>query len=63
MSKDKSPSDSGRPYMGPERRKRERRKKNRDRRDKLRFELEKNPRRSGIDRRKQQRDIWRDHDD
>ncbi len=42
-------------YTGPDRRK-EQRRKNKDRREMIRFELEKTPRRSGKDRR--QNDVW-----
>lgn len=45
------------PYNGPERRK-EQRRKSADRRDEIRFEPDKEPRRSGKDRRKNQQDIW-----
>ena len=62
MSKDDQSSGSDKPYIGPERRKGERRKKNRDRRDKLRFEIEKDPRRSGKERRKQKSSVWDEHD-
>lgn len=50
-------SDENKPYSGPERRKGERRKK-RDRRDMIRFELDKELRRSKKDRRKKNKDLW-----
>lgn len=62
MSKNDQTPDSDKAYVGPERRKAERRKKDRDRRDKLRFEIEKDPRRTGQDRRQPQPDIWKDYD-
>ncbi len=49
--------DENKPYSGPERRKGERRKK-KDRRDMIRFELDKKLRRSGKDRRKKNKDLW-----
>lgn len=51
-------------YTGPERRKEERRK-NTDRRDMMRFEPTKNPRRSGKDRRKTggKDDMWDGRDE
>ena len=50
-------SEGNKPYTGPERRKGERRK-NTDRRESIRFEPDKKPRRSGKDRRKNSRDLW-----
>ncbi|MEN8133167.1 MAG: hypothetical protein ABFS45_23910 [Pseudomonadota bacterium] len=55
--KDVMMSDENKPYSGPERRKGERRKK-RDRRDMIRFELDKELRRSKKDRRKKNKDLW-----
>jgi hypothetical protein len=55
--KDAMMSEENKPYTGPERRKGERRKSS-DRRESIRFEPEKNPRRSGKDRRKNSRDLW-----
>ncbi len=49
------------PYTGPERRKSERRK-NSDRRGAVRFELDKDPRRSGKDRRRSEGDLWERRD-
>ena len=51
-------------YTGPERRKGERRK-NKDRRDMMRFEPTKEPRRSGKDRRKSagKGDMWEGRDE
>lgn len=46
-------------YRGPDRRIRERREI-KDRREMIRFELDKQPRRSGKDRR--QADVWNDRD-
>lgn len=54
-------SDSDKPYAGPERRKGERRK-NQDRRDMVRWEPDKEDRRSGKDRRKVNQDIWNRRD-
>ena len=55
-------STEGEPYTGPERRKGERRKSP-DRRDDIRFELEKDPRRSGKDRRRgPEPDLWERRD-
>ncbi len=51
--------DEQQPYTGPERRHGPRRV-NADRRELVRFEIAKEPRRSGQDRRKQ--DIWEDRD-
>ena len=50
-------SSEAKPYTGPERRKGERRK-NVDRREAVRFELDKNPRRLGKDRRQSGTDLW-----
>jgi hypothetical protein len=50
-------SDKEGPYMGPERRKGERRKTP-DRRAMIRFEPDKTPRRSGKDRRRANQDLW-----
>lgn len=57
-------SDSDNTYNGPERRKGERRKLN-DRREMMRFEPSKTPRRSGKDRRKSagKDDIWTGRDE
>ena len=51
-------------YTGPERRKGERRKQ-KDRRELMRFEPNKDPRRSGKDRRKSQgsQDVWEGRDE
>ncbi len=54
-------SDDVEPYGGQERRKGARRKSS-DRREELRFELEKEPRRSGKDRRKSKTDLWERRD-
>jgi hypothetical protein len=54
-------SDDIRPYTGPERRKGQRRK-NTDRREDVRFEVDKEPRRKGKDRRRSQRDLWERRD-
>lgn len=50
-------SDDDKPYTGPERR-REQRRKLPDRRKMIRFEPDKDPRRSGKDRRKTNQDLW-----
>ncbi len=50
-------SSDDEPYTGPDRRKGERRK-NSDRRSSVRFEVGKEPRRSGKDRRRANRDLW-----
>ena len=52
--------DDSKPYKGPERRKEQRRKKN-DRREEIRFELDKEDRRKGAGRRKSDRDgnLWK----
>lgn len=55
MSKDTEP------YTGPERRKGERRKTP-DRRNSVRFEPDKEPRRKGGDRRRSERDLWERRD-
>ncbi|EHQ53092.1 hypothetical protein ECTPHS_10406 [Ectothiorhodospira sp. PHS-1] len=57
MSEEPTSTDNPKPYTGPERRKGERRKLP-DRREMIRFELEKEPRRSGKDRRKSRQDLW-----
>jgi hypothetical protein len=54
-------SDNDKPYTGPERR-REQRRKNPDRREMVRFEPDKTPRRSGKDRRKTPGDLWERRD-
>lgn len=53
-------SDQDKTYAGPERRKGERRKVN-DRREMIRFEPDKEPRRKGKDRRKFS--VWDDRED
>jgi len=56
-------STDGEVYMGPERRKGGDRRKSSDRRDGIRFEPEKNPRRSGKDRRRSaKKDVWERRD-
>lgn len=51
------------PYDGPERRTRvQERRTGRERREMVRFEPEKENRRSGQDRRKASRDIWKQRD-
>lgn len=55
MSSEESSEDE--PYTGPERRKAQRRKSV-DRRESVRFEPEKDPRRSGKDRRSSKQDLW-----
>ena len=57
-------TDEKEEYTGPERRKDERRKSN-DRRDMMRFEPSKDPRRSGKDRRKTngKSDMWDGRDE
>ncbi|MEJ2343952.1 MAG: hypothetical protein P8076_07000 [Gammaproteobacteria bacterium] len=52
--------DNSESYSGPERRRGQRRKLN-DRREMVRFEPDKTPRRSGKDRRSD-KDIWRHRD-
>lgn len=52
---------NGTTYTGPERRKSQRRT-GKDRREMVRFELEKDPRRSGKDRRVNDKDIWERRD-
>ncbi|ANB03260.1 hypothetical protein [Ectothiorhodospira sp. BSL-9] len=60
MSEDDPKTEApSQPYIGPERRKGERRKSQQDRREMFRFEPEKDPRRSGKDRRKANQDIWK----
>jgi len=49
------------PYTGPESRKEQRRKAN-DRRTMIRYEPDKDNRRSGKNRRKTNKDIWKDRD-
>ena len=49
-------------YTGPERCKIERRQNN-DRREEIRFEMSKTPRRSGMDRRKANGSIWDGRDE
>ncbi|MCG5509361.1 hypothetical protein [Ectothiorhodospira lacustris] len=61
MSEEPTSADNPQPYTGPERRRGERRKQP-DRREMIRFELEKDPRRSGRDRRKDRRDLWERRD-
>jgi hypothetical protein len=53
-------SDNSETYKGPERRRNQRRKLN-DRREMVRFEPDKTPRRSGKDRRSD-KDLWRHRD-
>lgn len=52
--------DKDQPYTGPERRRGQRRKKG-DRREMIRFEPDKSPRRSNKDRR-DSTDVWKDRD-
>lgn len=59
MTDDKDPEDKT--YKGPERRHGERRSGH-DRRELIRFEPDKEDRRSHIDRRESKRDIWKDRD-
>jgi hypothetical protein len=54
-------NDTTPPYDGPDRR-REQRRKTPDRREMVRFEPEKTPRRSGLDRRKGLGDLWERRD-
>jgi hypothetical protein len=53
------PSEGAAPYLGPERRKNIERRQGHDRREMIRFELDKEDRRSGKDRRRQ--DGWGKH--
>lgn len=50
-------SSEDEPYSGPERRKTQRRKSV-DRRESVRFEPDKDPRRTGKDRRSSKQDLW-----
>jgi len=61
MSSEDKPNKEDAPYTGPERRV-EQRRKNTDRRESIRFELEKEPRRSGKDRRRSIEDLWERRD-
>ena len=54
-------SSKDQPYTGPERRKSQRRK-NPDRREGVRFEPDKEPRRSRTDRRRSKGDLWERRD-
>ena len=57
MSSEDDPHTEDEPYTGPERRKGQRRETV-DRRENLRYEPEKEPRRSGKDRRRSTHDLW-----
>ncbi|MCG5516096.1 MULTISPECIES: hypothetical protein [Ectothiorhodospira] len=59
---DQKTAPPSKPYPGPERRKGERRKAQHDRREMFRFEPEKDPRRSGQDRRRANQDVWKQRD-
>ena len=61
MSSEDEPHMQDEPYTGPERRI-EQRRKTVDRRDSIRFELDKEPRRSGKDRRRSIQDLWERRD-
>jgi hypothetical protein len=61
MSSEDEPHMEDAPYTGPERRAEQRRKTS-DRRESIRFELEKEPRRSGKDRRRSIQDLWERRD-
>jgi len=55
---DESPVINANTYAGPERRSGKERRSGPDRREMVRFELEKDPRRSGKDRRMKVEDLW-----
>ncbi|MBK1673161.1 hypothetical protein CKO35_07540 [Ectothiorhodospira shaposhnikovii] len=61
MREENTSTDNPQLHDGSERRKGERRKLP-DRREMIRFELEKEPRRSGRDRRRSRQDLWERRD-